>query len=412
MSALLGIKTTLYSKMKSVVIHIFHRDLRVEDNLGLQKALQKNLPLLPLFILTPDQFTEQNKYRSENSIQFMLESLKDLDKQLDNKLTVIAATQMEALLSLKNQYNIKAISENRDYTPYAKKRETETLLFCTQFDIEYLITDDAYLTSPGSIVNKSGKPYQKFTPFYNAAKEKPVPHPVKTPKFKNLIKAPQSIEIPNSQKNPEIHQHGGTSEALKLLEILPKDYDSTKDHPSIPTSNLSAHNHFGTVSIRTVYYALNNIEFRRQLYWREFYGQIVYSFESLYGEDPYTFQNTPPKTWSTDVKEFQKWTDGKTGHALVDAAMMQLKKSGYIHNRARLMAAVYLTKHLKIYWRWGERHFAKHLVDYDFAQNFGNWCWVASVLPFSQAPFRSMDPEVQLKKYDRDHIYVNTWLKR
>ena len=398
--------------MKSIVIHIFHRDLRIDDNLGLQKAIDKaitnNLSILPIFILTPEQFTEENKYRSENSIQFMLESLRDLNLQLDNKLTVIASTQLEALLQ--KLYEIVAISENRDYTPFAKKRETETLLFCTNFDIEYIITDDAYLTTPGSIVNKSGNPYQKFTPFYNAAKLKDIPHPVKTPKIKNLIKSTISIEIPNSKNNPDIHQHGGSTEAFILIKNLPKDYDDTKDYPSIPSSNLSAHNHFGTISIRTVYYALDNTAFRRQLYWREFYGQIVYSFESLYGEDPYTFQNTPPKIWSTDINEFKKWTDGQTGHALVDAAMIQLKKSGYIHNRARLMAAVYLTKHLKIYWRWGERHFAKHLVDYDFSQNFGNWCWVASALPFSQAPFRTMDPEIQLKKYDRDHTYVNTWL--
>ena len=90
--------------------------------------------------------------------------------------------------------------------------------------------------------------------------------------------------------------------------------------------------------------------------------------------------------------------------------MKQLKATGYIHNRARLVAAIYLTKHLNLNWRLGERWFAQHLVDYDFAQNFGNWCWVASVLPFSMAPFRSLDPEIQLKKFDPESKYVDRWL--
>jgi deoxyribodipyrimidine photo-lyase len=91
--------------------------------------------------------------------------------------------------------------------------------------------------------------------------------------------------------------------------------------------------------------------------------------------------------------------------------MIQLKTTGYIHNRPRLVAAIYLTKHLKIHWRWAEKHFAIHLVDYDFAQNFGNWCWVASVLPFSMAPFRSLNPEIQLNKFDPERNYIKRYLK-
>jgi deoxyribodipyrimidine photo-lyase len=202
---------------------------------------------------------------------------------------------------------------------------------------------------------------------------------------------------------------GGRTEGLTLLKTPPPDYTGQHDIPSIPTSNLSAHNHFGTVSIREVYHAITNDAFRRQLYWRDFYGHICFFFEALYKTSPYDFQKEPQPGWSTDKVEFKKWTDGKTGYALVDAGMRQLKVTGYIHNRARLVAAIYLTKHLKIHWRWGEQHFARLLVDYDFAQNFGNWCWVASVLPFSMAPFRSLDPEIQLKKFDPKHTYVDRW---
>ena len=401
--------------MKSVVIHIFHRDLRTQDNLGLEEALKKakttKCQLLPLFIFTPEQFTERNPYRSENSIQFMLESLEDLDAQLDNKLTLMEDTQLESLIKLKQTYKITAISETRDYTPYAKKREAETLFFCTEYNIEYIATDDVYLNAPGTILNKSGKPYQKFTPFYEASKLNPVPHPKNsTNSSKILYKAAKfSKPLPKYKKNPDIHVNGGTESGTTLLNKLPKlDYTQNHDIPSIDTSNLSAHNHFGTLSIRAVYHATTNNEFRRQLYWRDFYGHITHHFETLYKESPYTFQKG---TWKTDATALQAWQQGNTGHPLVDAGMRQLKTTGYIHNRARLVSAIYLTKHLQLNWRLGERWFAQHLVDYDFAQNFGNWCWVASVLPFSMAPFRSLDPEIQLKKFDPKKTYVNKWLK-
>jgi deoxyribodipyrimidine photo-lyase len=404
--------------MESVVIHIFHRDLRTEDNLGLIEAVKKaktsNCKLLPVFIFTPEQVGSKNPFRSENSIQFMIESLKDLSDQLEHKLTIIRSTQQAALKSFLKHYSVVAISENQDYTPFAKEREADTKAFCTKHSIEYILTEDVYLTNPGTVLNKSRKPYQKFTPFYEEAKTHPVQHPKHVPQYKDLLlkSATLHTEMPKYDKNPNIHVKGGTTEAKQLLKHTPQHYVETRDIPSIPTSNLSAHNHFGTVSIRQVYYSNSNVEFRRQLYWRDFFGHICHFFEQLYKVSPYDFQKTPTQDWSTNKDEFKKWTDGKTGFPFVDAAMIQLKETGYIHNRARMTAATYLTKHLKIYWRWGEQWFAKHLVDYDFAQNFGNWCSVASVTPFGTPPFRTLNPEIQQKKFDPDNKYVDTWLRK
>lgn len=400
--------------MKTIVVHIFHRDLRTKDNLGLiqaaAKAKEAKAFLLPLFILTPEQFTKQNPYRSENSIQFMLESLEDLDTQLENNLTILEATQLDALAHLQKTHNIVAISENRDYTPFAKHRELETLAFCTQYDITYISSEDVYLTNPGSVLNKSGKPYQKFTPFYDIAKTHTIASPKNAPNLTKLYKPSFAKAIPKPKQNPLIHVRGGSAEAAQLLKLLPKiDYSKTHDIPSIDTSNLSAHNHFGTVSIREVYHSTDNTEFRRQLFWRDFYGHITHFFEQLYKVSPYEFQKG---SWTEDAKALKDWQEGNTGHPLVDAGMKQLKETGYMHNRARLVAAIYFTKHLKLNWRLGEKWFAQNLVDYDFAQNFGNWCWVASVLPFSMAPFRSLDPEIQLKKFDPEHKYVDKWLKQ
>ena len=399
-----------------VVIHIFHRDLRTVDNASLSaayaKAVAAKADLIPLFIFTPEQVTEANPFKSTNSIQFMLESLDDLNSQLNGHLATLYMDQLTALTKLQEKYNIVALSEGKDYTPYALNREKHSRFFCALHDIEYISEEDVFLTVPGTVTNKAGRMFQKFTPFYENAKTQPVSKPTPPQTLKRLHSklAVKSPAPPRPVANPHIHVNGGRSNALKLLSAMPEDYTKTHDIPSTPTSNLSAHLHFGTVSIREVYHKLTNDEFRRQLYWRDFYGHICYFFEDLYGVSPYEFQKEPQKGWSTDKAEFTKWTQGKTGHKLVDAAMNQLKTTGYIHNRPRLVAAIYLTKHLKIHWRWGEKWFAQHLVDYDFAQNFGNWCWVASVLPFSMAPFRSLDPEIQLKKFDPDEVYVKKWL--
>jgi deoxyribodipyrimidine photo-lyase len=155
----------------------------------------------------------------------------------------------------------------------------------------------------------------------------------------------------------------------------------------------------------------NLTEFVRQLYWRDFYGQICWAFEGLYGESPYAFQGKGP--WKADAAaqaKFAKWSAGRTGQPIVDAGIKQLLATGYMHNRVRLVVASYLVKDLKVYWRWGEAFFAQHLVDYDLAQNFGNWCWVSSVLPFSQPPFRRFDPERTAEAIDPDGAYRAKWL--
>lgn len=406
-----------------IVLHIFHRDLRVDDNealhLAVAKAKESKSDLVTLFMFTPEQVDKVNEFRSLNSIEFMLNSLDDLNSQLHNNLNCLYVNQLEGLLKIQSKYTIVAITEQRDYTPFAKQREAETVMFCAQNDITYLPGEDVYLTKPGTVLNKSHKMFQKFTPFYESAMTHPVPHPKKAPSLNRLHKLSlkESTTIAKmralliKESNPHLHVKGGRKEALNFLrEHMPKDYTTTHDIPSKSTSNLSAHNHFGTVSIREVYYALSNPEFRRQLYWRDFYGHICDAFQDLYDISPYDFQKDPQKGWSTDKALFKTWTDGKTGHEMVDAGMMQLKKTGYIHNRPRLIAAIYLTKHLKIHWRWAEKYFAQNLVDYDFAQNFGNWCWVASVLPFSMAPFRSLDPEIQKKKFDPERIYIKRFL--
>jgi deoxyribodipyrimidine photo-lyase len=417
-----------------VWIHIFHRDLRIHDNSALRlwehyHGGKSDTSVLPIFIFTPAQVdATKNKFFSSNSVQFMIDSLADLDEQLKGEgthLHCFYGDTIKVLEKLVPHIPLAGIIENYDYTPFAKERTAAMAAFCAKHEIEYIVAHDIYLNIPGTILNKAGKPFQKFTPFYEASLAMPVAKPanasVRWYRIGKLSSYGEKALMPTlanailPMRNPKIHLQGGRANGLKILNTLKqtiRNYETDKDTPSKPTSNLSAHNHFGTVSIREVYWAAGSAatEFIRQLYWRDFYGHICDAFETLYGESPYDFMKNPSKGWRTSHKDFEKWATGTTGHELVDAAMKQLVETGYIHNRARLVAASYLAKELRIHWRWGEAFFAQHLVDYDFAQNFGNWCWVASVLPFSSAPFRRLDPERQLELTDPERKYVDKWL--
>lgn len=416
------------------ILYVFHRDLRLYDNHTLRSAVEHarriKAQVIPAFIFTPIQTSDANPYKSHPSIQFMVASLEDLDAQLKaagaKGLHLFYGENGAVLDKLLAKGIIAAMYETADYTPFAKQRQEDAARISSKHAVEYHVVHDTYLLEPGTVLNKGGKPFQKFTPFYETARQTPIAKPSSMPRAIPWEKGNPALPKEHAftwkeahalyKQNPHIAVQGGRKEALNLLKSLPLNYDKEKDIPSIQTSRLSAHHHFGTISIRETYAAAKKMshgqEFIRQLYWRDFYGHVTNAFEQLYGESPYTFQQDRADAkgrWNYDRAAFNRWAEARTGVPIVDAAMNELLTTGYMHNRARLISANYLVKTLKVFWRWGERHFARHLVDYDFAQNFGNWSWVASVLPYSQAPFRSLDPEIQQEKVDSEHKYVDAW---
>lgn len=414
-----------------ITVMLFHRDLRIIDHRGLEAAAKTSHPVLPLFVFTPRQVTS-NPYKSTPAIQFMLESLEDLDAELRAhygvNLTVAYGNTDDILTAIHRKVPIAALVETADYTPYAKQRTAELGKWCERAGAEFIQVHDSYLLEPGTLRNKSGKTFQKFTPFYETARVKHIDAPLTGKpkctmyKFTTKSKGTRKVAFVGHTNlesmfrrlvpspNPDLATHGGRKVALELLKHLPTNYGKTHDIPSISTSMLSAHNHFGTVSIREVYAAADGMtEYRRQLWWRDFYGHIMNDFETLYGVSPYEFQDKWSDSDAADAA-FEDWKRAKTGVPLVDAGMTQLLKTGYIHNRVRLAVSSWLVKEKHVHWRRGERFFAQHLVDYDPAQNMMNWIWVASVLPFASAPFRRVDPVTTAKKFDPDNEYINTWL--
>lgn len=428
---------------KPVQIFLFHRDLRLIDHYGLEAAVQAaatTASVLPVFIFTPEQVTEKNPLKSDNSVQFMLQSLKELAtalRQKHTRLVLLFGDNIKCLDTLRGElaaggHKVTGITETKDYTPYAKTREAAIRGWCSKAEVSYTTAHDLYLTEPGSIRTGTNRVFQKFTPYYETAKKVAVPKPLglavpagkwfkpRSTAYKNEITITAAYKhfLPKGL-NPAVAVKGGRTEGLALLRRLPLDYDEIRDYPARRTSMLSAHNHFGTVSVREVFWSAKQASptkmagFIRQLFWRDFHGALMDNFEDLYGEEPYDFEGKAALRGKTDDaarKHFAAWKRGETGHALVDAGMRQLLKTGYMHNRVRLVVASYLVKDCNVYWRWGERFFAQHLVDYDATQNMMNWINVSSLAPFGMAPFRRHDPEASAKRLDPEDEYIDKWL--
>jgi deoxyribodipyrimidine photo-lyase len=417
--------------MSVIAVVLFHRDLRLVDHGALTAAAAwaeaQGATVLPLFVFTPAQVGRGNPYKSKPAIQFMIDSLEDLEvslKSRGSRLYVAYADTVAVLKSLGAR--LGAVFETRDYTPFAKQREAAIRAVCEERGAVFEAVEDLYLTAPGSVITGGGKTYQKFTPFWEAAKKLTVPKPTgvpnRVPWFSGRLVGLEGATTLAKMRQEYVGKHrlagvqrGGRTEGLKNLASVAKDYHEAHDYLDAHTAQLSAHNHFGTLSIREVYWEVPIggealAAFRRQLYWRDFYGHIMADFKGLYGVDPWEFQ--APSGWRSDKERevFEAWSRGATGVELVDAAMRQLLATGFMHNRARLVAASWLVKDMGVQWRWGERFFAQHLVDYDPAQNMMNWIWVASVLPFASAPFRRHDPERTAAKLDPTGTYRRRWL--
>jgi deoxyribodipyrimidine photo-lyase len=279
---------------------------------------------------------------------------------------------------------------------------------------------DYFLHNPGSILNGSGKPYVKFTPYYNTASKIKVQSPVS---LKRLPLNSKDTHIPNkitlkeamnrfTKINPDILVHGGRTEALKQMRIAAKNikhYAHTRDELSKPTSQLSAYIKFGNLSIREVYYAFkSNTAFIRQLYWRDFYGNILYEFPHVLGHS--LNKKYDKIKWHHNERLFDAWKKGETGFPIVDASQRQLLATGWSHNRGRMISSSILIKILLIDWREGERFYAEHLVDYDVANNNGGWQWSSGGGSDSNPFFRYFNPYTQSKEHDPKCEYIKKWI--
>jgi deoxyribodipyrimidine photo-lyase len=405
-------------------LFIFRRDLRIVDNNGLNSLANICKNIFAVFIFTPEQVGSANKYKSPNAVQFMIESLRDLDSEINSqhgKLHFFYGKNNRVVADCIKALDINVVAFNLDVTPYAKERDTDISKICERSGVDVFTTHDYFLHDPGTIKNGSGGPYQKFTPYYetasrsrvnNPANKKQLPFSQSSRMIGNQIVLDDAAHKFVPRQNQHILVHGGRREALRLLAESAKrihSYDAIHNDLNKETSKLSAAIKFGCVSIREVYKAFHSKPgFIRQLYWRDFYANIMHEFPRVIG---HSLKPSYDKIrWHHNNSLFKKWCNGETGFPIVDAGMRQMNATGYMHNRTRLIVASFLIKTLLIDWREGERYFATKLTDYDPANNNGNWQWVSGGGADSQPYFRVFNPWRQAEEYDRDAEYIKKWV--
>ena len=397
-------------------LFIFRRDLRIQDNVGLIESLQNSKEVIPCFIY--DENIIKKLKDSEFRWNFLNESLVDLDNELKKKgtsLQILEGKPEKIIDSMIKKHNLNAIFLNTDFTNYAQRRDEKIFQICKKNKISFHSTLDFLLHNPNEIKTNEGSPYTIYSFFYKKARQFPIKKIVKNIQKNYSKEIISDDQIKKSKiKNNEII--GGRKEALKILKDLDKfrDYDKVRDFPGLnQTTMLSAHNKFGTVSVREVHKEIKEVlgsdhTIMGEIYWREFFSHILFHF-------PYAQKTTFRKKfqkipWSKSKESFKKWSEGKTGFPIVDAGMRQLNQTGFMHNRVRMVVASFLTKDLHMDWRLGEKYFEEKLIDHDPAVNSGNWQWAASTGCDAVPYFRIFNPWRQQERFDLNCDYIKKWV--
>ncbi|MGQ7944935.1 cryptochrome/photolyase family protein [Flavobacterium sp. WC2509] len=397
---------------QQVSIFWFRRDLRLEDNVGMYHALQSEHPVIPLFIFDTDILNSLPK--NDARVGFIHESLSKINTKLNaigSSILIKKGTTIEVWKSLFEEFAISEVFFNKDYEPYAIKRDLAIEVLAKENNVSCFSFKDQVIFEEKEITKSDGLPYTIYTPYKNKWLEK----------YKSMAPLQEYITL-----NYLFNFHKSNFDFLTLaqigfdksdIKVIPhnltqiSNYHETRDFPAIDsTSYLSPHLRFGTVSIRKLvnWAVRKNDVFLSELIWREFFMQILFSFPKVV---THNFKSAYDGIqWRNNEEDFKRWRTGTTGYPMVDAGMRQLNATGYMHNRVRMVVASFLCKHLLINWQWGEAYFAVKLLDYDLSANVGNWQWAAGTGCDASPYFRVFNPDIQLKKFDEKGIYIRKWI--
>lgn len=397
---------------QEVSLFWFRRDLRLEDNVGLFFALESKYPVIPIFIFDEDILNSLPT--NDARVGFIYDSLSNINAKLHeigSSLFIKKGRTQEVWKSLIQEFDVKEVFFNKDYEPYAIKRDLAICELLEANKTKTISYKDQVIFEETEITKADGLPYTVYTPFKNKWLEKyktlaPVQEYEAKSKFSNFYK--------NTFDFPTLSEIGFEESAIKVQpHNLTKvsNYHETRDFPALDsTSYLSPHLRFGTVSIRKLvnWAVRKNDVFLSELIWREFFMQILFSFPKVVTNN---FKSAYDGIqWRNNEEDFKRWCSGTTGYPMVDAGMRQLNETGYMHNRVRMVVASFLCKHLLIQWQWGEAYFADKLLDFDLSANVGNWQWAAGTGCDAAPYFRVFNPEIQLKKFDENGIYIQKWI--
>jgi deoxyribodipyrimidine photo-lyase len=411
------------SKKMENGLFIFRRDLRIVDNNGLNFLSELCNNIYTIFIFTPEQVGSGNQYKSDNAVQFMVQGLQDLASEIHKeggKLHTFYGHNEKVIADCIKAWDINVVAFNLDITPYSRVRDDGIVKMCQRMKVFVTYTPDYYLCEPDEVLNGSGQPYVKFTPYYETAKKLKVEKPI----TKKIHLKSSDAHIPNKmtlesamkkfvgKENPDILVHGGRENALKVLRTAIKTqsrYSTTHNDLDKPTSHLSSYINFGTLSIREIFYAFkSNTAFIRQLYWGSFYANVLYNHPQI------IHKSLKPKydniKWNHNEGWFKKWCDAKTNFPIIDSCMTELNTTGYLHGRGRLLVASFLVKTMLINYKKGEKYFATKLTDYNITNNLNNWMWITGNGASSQEYFKIFNVWSQSITHDPSATYIKKWL--
>ena len=402
--------------MDKISIFWFRRDLRLHDNKGFFRALQSEEKILPIFIFDTEILKKIPK--DDARISFIFSELKAMNTHLESfetEIKMFHGNPKDIFKSLLNKFKIVKVYTNHDYEPYAIKRDLVIKELLAKNKIDFQTYKDQVIFERNEITKKDGKPYVVYTPYSKKWLEK-----YQTSKPEYYPSEDYLIRLYKKTKSKII-----TLSDLGFIETnipiknyifnsrIINEYEETRNFPALDnTSKLGPHLRFGTVSIRQMVSRADEQEnkiFLKELIWREFFMQILWHF-------PHTHKNSFKSKydriiWRNNEEEFKKWCDGNTGYPMVDAGMRQLNKTGFMHNRVRMLVGSFLCKHLLIDWRWGEAYFAEKLHDYEMSSNVGNWQWVAGTGVDASPYFRIFNPTSQIQKFDKELKYIKKWVQ-
>lgn len=417
------------------VIHWFRRDLRIHDNTALSEAARRAEEVIPVFIVE-DAFRTGPDVGAAR-LEFLLRSLDELGHSLARrgyKLIIRRGQSEVELPKLAREVKADAVFTNVRYEPYAQRRDSRVCAALEKERVGFESFKDAVIWHEDEILTQAGNPFTVFTPYskaWLARKKVPAPRPApsrrKAPATK--IKS-EPAPVDSAELGHPCAQSifaAGERAALKAFdEFLAKNvfsYETARDRCDVEgTSQLSAHLRAGTIGIRTVFAKLSDAKaraknpaarascdvFLKELIWREFYLQVLHHFPHVMRG---AFrQEYNALEWSDNREHFDAWRTGQTGYPIVDAAMRCLNVTGWMHNRLRMIVAMFLTKDLLINWQWGERYFMEQLVDGDMAANNGGWQWSAGTGTDAAPYFRIFNPTSQALKCDPKGDFVRRWI--
>jgi len=392
----------------------FRRDLRLDDNLGLNAALSSGLKVIPIFIFDTEIINKLEK--NDLRIKMIHAALVKLnDAMLGNRCNVgmYLGNPKAVFESLLKKYKIKSVYTNRDYEPYALERDKSIKSFLEKKNVTYKSFKDQVIFEKDEVVKDDGNPYKVYTPYSRKWIETLNARGFETCKSETKLNSLASLELPYlTLKEIGFDEKKFDIPLFNIDFKTIEKYEETRNFPYLnSTSRIGAHLRFGFVSIRKLVekaHKKSNKTYLKELIWREFFMQILWHF-------PYTQEKSfKPKydriKWLNNDEEFKKWCEGNTGYPLVDAGMRELNQTGFMHNRVRMLVGSFLCKHLLIDWRWGEKYFAKKLLDYEMSSNVGNWQWVAGCGVDASPYFRIFNPKEQIKKFDKDFKYIKKWV--